>query len=55
MPIPAEETTLQKIWRFVLGLFGLDSAPPPADPGIMPGIEPGIEEPLPAPQPAGKG
>jgi hypothetical protein len=54
MPIPAEENTLQKIWRFVLGLFGLDSAPPPTnDPGIMP--EPGIEEPMPAPQPAGKG
>jgi hypothetical protein len=55
MPIPAEENTFQKIWRFVLGLFGLDSAPPPtSDPGIMP--EPGIEEqPMPAPEPAGKG
>jgi hypothetical protein len=56
MPIPAEETTLQKVWRFVLGLFGLDSAPPPTDPGIVPGPGPGSEEPLPAPQPgAGKG
>jgi hypothetical protein len=54
-PVPTEETTLQKIWRFVLGIFGLDSAPPSnSDPGIVPG--PGIEEPLPAPQPgAGKG
>lgn len=55
MPIPAQETTLQKVWRFVLGLLGLDSAPPSnGEPGIVPG--PGIEEPLPAPQPgAGKG
>jgi hypothetical protein len=55
MPIAAEENTLQKVWRFVLGLFGLDSAPPPTNnPGIVPG--PGIEEqPIPAPQPAGKG
>lgn len=54
-PIPQEETTLQKVWRFVLGLFGLDSAPPSnGDPGIVPG--PGIEEPLPAPKPGtGKG
>ena len=53
MPIAAEENTFQKIWRFVLGLFGLDSAPPPTnDPGIVPGIE---EQPLPAPEPAGKG
>ena len=27
VPIPSEENTLQKIWRFVLGLLGLDSAP----------------------------
>jgi hypothetical protein len=54
-PIPGQETTLQKVWRFILGLFGLDSAPPPTnDPGIGPG--PGIEEPLPEPLPgAGKG
>jgi hypothetical protein len=54
-PVPTGETTLQKIWRFVLGIFGLDSAPPSnGDPGIVPG--PGIEEPLPGPQPgAGKG
>jgi hypothetical protein len=54
-PTPQEETTLQKVWRFILGLFGLDSAPPSnGDPGIDPG--PGIEEPLPAPKPGtGKG
>jgi hypothetical protein len=51
---PVEETALQKVWRFVLGLFGLDSAPPTnVDPGIPPGIQ---EEPLPAPMPgSGKG
>jgi hypothetical protein len=54
-PVPTEETTLQKAWRFILGLLGLDSAPPSnSDPGIVPG--PGIEEPLPAPKPGtGKG
>jgi len=54
-PTPVEETLLQKAWRFILGLFGLDSAPPSNnDPGIVPG--PGIEEPLPAPKPGtGKG
>jgi hypothetical protein len=53
MPAPVEETTFQKIWRFVLGLFGLDSASPSNN---DPGIVPGIEEPLPAPQPgSGKG
>jgi hypothetical protein len=54
-PVAADETTLQKVWRFILGLFGLDSAPPSnSDPGIVPG--PGIEEPLPAPKPGtGKG
>jgi hypothetical protein len=56
-PVPAEENALQKVWRFVLGLLGLDSASPSPsgnDPGIVPG--PGGEEPLPAPQPgAGKG
>jgi hypothetical protein len=56
-PPVTEETALQKIWRFVLGILGLDSAPPSNDPGIVPG--PGIEEPvepLPGPQPGtGKG
>jgi len=54
-PMPAEETVLQKIWRFILGLFGLDSSVPSnGNPG---GGEPQLEEPLPMPaQPgAGKG
>jgi hypothetical protein len=54
--VPSEETTLQRVWRFVLGLFGLDSAPPSTNnPGVSP--EPGIEEPgVPVPKPgSGKG
>jgi hypothetical protein len=53
-PVPMNETTLQKVWRFVLGLFGLDSAPPSDN---NPGITPGIEEPgVPIPKPGtGKG
>jgi hypothetical protein len=55
-PTPMEETPLQKVWRFILGLFGLDSAPPSGDPGIVPEPVPGIEEPLPGPKPGtGKG
>ncbi len=49
VPMPTEENTLQKIWRFILGLLGLDSAPPsnndpgivPAEPEILPGPKPG--------------
>lgn len=54
IPMPSEENTVQKIWRFVLGLFGLDSAPPSNN---QPGIPPGSEEPVPVlPKPgAGKG
>jgi hypothetical protein len=54
VPVPAPESTLQKVWRFVLGLFGLDSAPPSDG---NPGITPGIEEPaVPIPKPGtGKG
>ena len=45
-PVPSNETTLQKIWRFILGLLGLDSAPPPGGEEIMPPVEePGIEVP----------
>ena len=36
MPIVAEETTLQKVWRFILGLLGLDSAPPSGGEPVMP-------------------
>jgi hypothetical protein len=52
MPVTSEETTLQKIWRFVLGLFGLDSAPPSGGEEILPQFE----EPVPQIKPgAGKG
>jgi hypothetical protein len=36
IPIAAEETTLQKVWRFILGLLGLDSAPPSGGEEIVP-------------------
>jgi len=51
------ESVWQKIWRFVRGLFGLDSAPPSnSDPGVDPGVDPQFEQPLPAPKPgSGKG
>lgn len=47
MPIMTEpETPLQKVWRFVLGLLGLDSAPPSDGGGeqIMPEGEPIVPE-----------
>ena len=52
IPIQTEESALQKVWRFILGLLGLDSAPPSnGDPGIGPS-EP-QEVPLPGPNPGG--
>lgn len=52
-PVPGEEGVLQKIWRFIRGLLGLDSAPPSnGDPGIVP-VEP-QEKPL-EPIPGGQG
>jgi hypothetical protein len=42
--IPEEETTLQKAWRFVLGLLGLDSAVPSGGEQVPPGTE------MPAPE-----
>ena len=39
MPVAAEETMFQKVWRFVLGLFGLDSAPPSGGEQVPPGTE----------------
>jgi len=51
-PVQGEEGTLHKIWRIVLGLLGLDSAPPSnTDPNMMPGIE----EPVPVKPGTGKG
>ena len=52
MPVQAPETALQKVWRFVLGLFGLDSAPPSNG---NPEITPGIEEPAVPIKPGGGG
>lgn len=49
--VPAEpETFLQKTWRFILGLFGLDSAPPPASSPDMP-----IPDTQPVPNGGGEG
>jgi hypothetical protein len=39
MPVAAPETTMQKVWRFVLGLLGLDSAPPSGGEQVPPGTE----------------
>lgn len=53
MPVQTEETAPQKIWRFILGLFGLDSAQPSNNEPVMP-VEP--EEQLPGkPMPGGGG
>jgi hypothetical protein len=52
-PVVSEESVWQKIWRFVLGLFGLDSsAPTNGNPG---GGEPQFEQPVPAQPGTGKG
>ena len=52
---PVEETFLQKAWRFILGLFGLDSAPPAVSPDLQaPTIEK-IPGPIPNPGGGGKG
>ena len=52
-PVPGEEGVLQKIWRFIRGMLGLDSAPPSnGDPGVVP-VEP-QEKPL-EPIPGGQG
>ena len=51
-PTQAEETFAQKAWRFVLGLFGLESAPPVEEaPVIM--EDPSLQQ-FPAPA-GGKG
>ena len=49
VPAAADETFLQKVWRFLLGIFGLDSAPssggepvvPPSDQPTVPQVKPG--------------
>jgi hypothetical protein len=55
-PVQTEETTLQKIWRFVLGLLGLDSSTPSGGGGGGGGPdEPQFEEPVQPVLPSGKG
>ncbi|MCC6905600.1 MAG: hypothetical protein IT326_07125, partial [Anaerolineae bacterium] len=49
------ETFLQKIWRFIRGLFGLDSAPPDARPSESPGNGESESQPVPAPSGGGGG
>lgn len=49
--VPTEETALQKIWRFILGLFGLDSGAP-TDNAPLEGVP--TEFPVPV-QPGGGG
>jgi hypothetical protein len=44
MPILTEETALQKIWRFVLGLLGLDSAPPSGGDQVIPEEGPSVPQ-----------
>lgn len=57
LPVQGEETTLQKVWRFILGLFGLDSSAPANGGGGGGGgaEEPQFEEPIRPVLPAGKG
>ena len=52
-PVMTEETIWQKIWRFILGLFGLDSSVP--SDGGAPIMEPGMEQPVPVRPGTGKG
>jgi hypothetical protein len=49
---PSEETFLQKVWRFILGLFGLDSGAPSSAPSIEGGP---TEMPIPIPGGGGGG
>jgi hypothetical protein len=54
-PVQAEETTLQKIWRFILGLLGLDSSAPSGGGGGGGPEEQQFEEPIRPVLPSGKG
>jgi hypothetical protein len=44
--IASDESFLHKVWRFALGLFGLDSAPPTNDIPVDPSLE---QKPMPVP------
>jgi hypothetical protein len=44
MPVMTEETALQKVWRFVLGLLGLDSAPPSGTEQVVPEEGPAVPQ-----------
>jgi hypothetical protein len=50
-PVATEETALQKVWRFILGVFGLDSSP--ASGGDQ--VAPPVEEPAPQIKPGSGG
>ena len=52
-PATTEETFWQKAWRFILGLFGLDSSAPSN--GGSPVVEPGMEQPIQVKPGTGKG
>lgn len=52
-PPQVEESGFHKVWRFLLGLLGLDSAPPANNPPDV--VPPGPEKPLPGPMPGGGG
>ena len=51
IPVTENESFLRKVWRFALGLFGLDSAPPA---NVTPVVDPSFQE-VPNPIPAGGG
>jgi hypothetical protein len=50
VPVAPQESVFQKVWRFILGLFGLDSGQPAGAPTELP-----TPEQLPLPVPGGKG
>ena len=52
IPVQAGETVWQKIWRFILGLLGLDSSAPS---GGVPGEGAPFEQPIPVQPSGGKG
>jgi len=50
-----EETFFHKVWRFILGLLGLDSAPPESSGGVSEPIPEQQFVPIPAGGGGGKG